>query len=440
VFVGDVGGTGFGTVTADLGRAMLKLGEDVRFLSTNSPGASVEEDLATRIVDAATLVPKFTPTGEFLGGEQQGIVRGLVTGTTDAKMVTGQPWGDWTPEAAILLGDFRAVEIMFQREPDAFDGVPWFHYAPIEGVDLPPSWGALWSYGTPVAMSNFGADEIAKVTGSRPPVVYHGVDTETFHPATPKTPVVLRTADDRPDIDLTSKVQCKQMWAAWFGLQVGKKWLLRCDRHMPRKRYNQMIRALLPVLGRQPDVTLICHTHAFDQGGDLVATLSKFPTRLIRQPSVEQPTIAYALGNRAHAQIIVTDASLPRQALVSLYNAADLYVSTSAEGFGLTIAEALACGVPAVGLDYSAVPEVIGPAGVTVPRAYLVENEYDHFWAAIDDDEFAKRVEFLITHQTRREDLGRKGPAHITSSFRWDAAAQEFQTLLHDPVVTRQAA
>lgn len=440
LFVGDVGGTGFGTVTADLGRAMLALGDDVRFLSTNAPGSGVDKTMAERIVDAQTLMPKWAVTGEFQGGSPTGIIRSLVTGNTEAKMVTGEPWGDWKPEAAILLGDYRAVELMFSREPDAFDGIPWYHYAPIEGVDLPPSWNGLWRHGTPVAMSNFGADEIAKVTGSRPSVVYHGVDTDAFHPVSRKAPVILTTGDSRPDVTLTTKAECKSMWAVWFDGPIGKKWLLRCDRHMPRKRYNQMLRSLLPVLYRQPDVAMICHTHSFDQGGHLDATISKFPgSRLLRDPSDDKATL-WSLFGRQHAQIVITDTSLPRPALVALYNASDLYVSTSAEGFGLTIAEAIACGVPAVGLDYSAVPEVIGPAGVAVPKAYLVENEYDHFWAAIDDDQFAERVEFLITHQTRREDLGKKGPAHVAAHFQWSYAATQFRELLHATVVTPQAA
>lgn len=438
---GDLAATGFGTVTTDLGRALLDVGIDMRFLSQNDMPV-LPEPFASRTADQKSIIATINPvTGALDSNEPNAILGQFVTGKTSAKLVNGEPWGDWRPDAVVMLGDYRAAEILYEREPSAFDGVPVFHYCPVEGIGLPPSWGAFWSVVKPIAMSNFGADEIAKITGERPPMIYHGVDTEAFHPVSADNPVILGGGADRTDVALTSKQHCKSVWAAWFGVPVGKKWILRTDRHMPRKRYNSMLRSLVPLLAKHPDVTLVIHCMAFDQGGHLVDALSKFGARLLNQPSEDAPQQCWGFGERQHAQVCVTDTrGLARPALVSLYNAADLYVSTSAEGFGLTIAEALACGVPVVAMDYSAVPEVVGPAGICVPVAHLVENEYDHFWAAIDEAELAKRVEFLITHQTRREDLGRKGPAHIASNFRWDAAARSFADVLHASVVTPQAA
>ena len=96
----------------------------------------------------------------------------------------------------------------------------------------------------------------------------------------------------------------------------------------------------------------VWHCATIDQGGDLSDEVSKYG-RLAAQ--------LFSTG--FHDQY----GGLERRLLNALYNAADIYVSNSSEGFGLCIAEALACGVPAVGIDYSAVPEVIGPAGIKVP-------------------------------------------------------------------------
>lgn len=438
--LGDLAATGFGTVTMDLGRALLEQGVDIRFLSQNDLVA-LPEPFYSRTADEKSIISTLNPvTGQLEANEANTILGQFITGQTRAMLTNGEPWGEWAPDAVIMLGDYRAAEILYERDPDAFGDVPAFHYCPIEGVGLPPAWMRLWQRVRPIAMTTFGQLEMAKVIGYMPPMVYHGVDASVFHPVTAQTPISL-PADGRPDVSLTSKHQCKQAWAAWFGVPVGKKWILRTDRHMPRKRYNSMLRALVPVLERQPDVSLIIHCGSNDQGGNLYDALSKFGAVLINDPSEERPQSAWALPGRGHGQILLTDSpGLARPALVSLYNAADLYVSTSAEGFGLTIAEAIACGVPAVAMDYSAVPEVVGPAGVCVPIADLVENEYDHYWAAVDEMEFGRRVEFLITHQSRREDLGRKGPAHVTANFSWDRAASAFITVLHDAVVTHQAA
>lgn len=441
LFFGDIGSTGFGSVTTDLGRALLERGEDVRFISQNAAGDELAEPFRSRTVSATSLVTvidQLAGTGGLAGPAD--IIGDLLRGKSPALMADGQPWGEWQPEAAILLGDFTAARMLVMPHWEAFAAMAGrlFHYVPIEGVHLPPFWSQLWSVLTPVAMTNFGADEIAKVTGTRPPMVYHGVDADTFHPATPSRPVVLQSPGREP-LELRSKDDCKRMWAAFFGVRVPRKWILRTDRHMPRKTYNAMLRGLTPHLYAHPDTALIIHARQFDQGGFLPDTLSKLPgaqplTNGLADEDHPRPD-AWALFGRPFPQVILTNQTgLPRDALVSLYNAADLYVSTSAEGFGLTIAEALACGVPAVGADFSAVPEVIGPAGALVPIAGLLENPYDHFWCWIDERELGAKVEELMTRPNRRERLGRKGPAHVKANFRWDAAAEQFSALVAEAV------
>ena len=45
---------------------------------------------------------------------------------------------------------------------------------------------------------------------------------------------------------------------------------------MPRKQYNLMLRALVPVLERNPTVDVVLHCRVHDQGGFMLDTLSKF--------------------------------------------------------------------------------------------------------------------------------------------------------------------
>lgn len=424
LFMGDAAPTGFGTVTRDLGGALIKIGVDVRFVSQNDTGDDLAEPFKGRTVDLVSLPWVLNTRSGADGAVAPAKALGeVLKGESDALLDSGEPTRGWRPVAAIVLGDVGAASIFMEHFGEAFKGLPTYHYVPIEGVGLPTSWGELWKTMAPVAMSQFGADEIAKVTGIRPPVVYHGIDTDMFRPVSRAKPLIIPA---QKPLALATKEDCKASWVDWLaqanGLtRIPQNWLLRTDSHWPRKRYNSMIRALVPVLTRNPSWAMVIHGSPRGPGGNLRNFLSKVPEQV-------------------RSQFILTDIyGIPREALVALYNAADIYVSTSAEGFGLTIAEALACGVPAVGCDYSAVPEVIGPAGKVV-TSYLIDNEYDHYWCAIDEQEFGRTVEYLMTHKTKRQDLGRLGPAHIRSNFRWDTAAADFLQVIQSTLPSEVAA
>lgn len=397
LWFGDLAPTGFGTVTADTGREMVKLGVDIRFVSQNDIG-ELEEPFVSRTLDLAF----FRYGNEGVEGISDFVPRLLAGRAPEMKLANGEPWGEWKPDAAFLLGDFYGMrEMVHEFGLDAFRQVPTFHYAPIEGHNLPPKWNEIWSVITPIAMTEFGRIEIEKVTGSRPPLVYHGVDAEAFHPVSPSTPI--RVSDDDKALVLTSKAACKYFFFSDPTLTV----VLRTDRFMPRKGYDSLIRAMAPVMRQRSSLILALHCRERDYGGYMPDIISKYPDIA---PRIFNPQFGF----------------VSREILVAMYNAADLYASTSAEGFGLTIAEAIACGTPAVGIDYSAVPEVIGPAGQTVPVGRVLDNEYGHHWALPDEEAFGERVSYLIDHPNRRLELGRLGPRHVAKNFRWDVAAQRF--------------
>lgn len=409
LFFGDMSRTGFGTVTMDLGRELLELGHDLRFVSQNELDDVLPEPFESRtwrVDDPALFLPELAE-----GGEVQGLGRTSLAMRSEGYIgfFNGTFWRDgWTPEACLVLGDPGNVRLMIMRDEHtraAFSSLPVYHYVPIEGIDLPPTLREMWSFVHPVAMTEFGADEIAKVTGYRPPMVYHGVDTGAFHPVSPERMLVVNGRK------LRSKADCKRL----FGRSG--RWILRTDRNVVRKRYPELFRAMAPVLAERPDTTLVVHASRMDMGGDLEDSLAKYPPRI-------------------RAQIVVTDAGgrLDRSMLVALYNAADVYVSNSAEGFGLTLAESLACGTPAVGIDYSAVPEVIGPGGVVTPIASLLDNEYGYFWAAANQKAMGDAVASLLDNEPERKRLGRAGVAHVRASFQWSTAARQFSELMSVPL------
>lgn len=410
LLLGDLAGTGFGTVTHDLGRALIET-DDPRFVSLNER-ALLRDDLPEPF--ASRTIQIGHPNGwiGFVNSPEEAL---KLKGQIEA-MFEPQPDG-WTPEAVIMVGDAASVDgspaVLFKP-----DRMPGFHYVPIEGVGLPPAFNSTWRRGwQPVAMSEFGADQIATIWKERPPVIYHGVDTEAFWPVSPERPIVLRTEDGLKI--LRTKADCRR----FFGGNPEHLWLFRADRNMPRKRYPSLFRAVAPILAKYREAFLVYHCATIDQGGNLDHEKSKYG-----------PLAAKMVSTGFHDH----NDGAPREILNALYNAADIYCSVSAEGFGLTIAEAMACGVPAVGLHFSSVPEVIGnltgepghgEGGETVPVGMLMENIYSHFWAGVDEEAYTKVVEGLVTRPKRRRELGWLASRHIAKTFSWTTAARQFSEL-----------
>lgn len=393
-------GTGFGTVTLGLGRAFMDAGLDVRFVAIND-----QEDAP----DGYSVIPLGLPVigDDATRDEAQAVFMAWIE---DIRHILADGYEGWVADAIIVTGDPASI-IRSQITSLVPPGIPTFHYCPIEGVGIPPRWREMWTTMKPIAMCDFGSGEIERITGERPPFVYHGVDTESFYPVSASRPIVIRTNDVAGMKVLRSKEECK----ALFGISPQTTVLLRTDRNMPRKRYGSMLRAVAPVLARHPEVELFMHCRTVDEGGSLDDFRSHFP-----------PAIAARMRTFGY-----WDAGMvaPRTILAAMYNAADIYLSTSAEGFGLTPAEALACGVPVVAMDFTSLPEVVGPAGTLVPPGFLVENIYAYAWASIDEAKYAEAVEFLVTHQAKRRELGRLGPKHV-ASMTWPAAAEKFLSII----------
>ncbi|HEV3073661.1 MAG TPA: glycosyltransferase family 1 protein, partial [Thermoanaerobaculia bacterium] len=109
---------------------------------------------------------------------------------------------------------------------------------------------------------------------------------------------------------------------------------------------------------------------------------------------------------------------LDRARLVRVFQAASLFVYPSLyEGFGLPPAEALACGVPAVALDTSSLPEVIGEAGVLV--------------APGDTAALAAALGRLVSEPGLAAELAGRAAAQA-GRFRWQRAAAEMEDVFRE--------
>ena len=113
---------------------------------------------------------------------------------------------------------------------------------------------------------------------------------------------------------------------------------------------------------------------------------------------------------RLSDRVIFTD-YISDEDLVHLYNGAEVFVfPSSAEGFGLPLLEAMACGTPVVAFHNTSIPEVVGNAGVLVTNG--------------DWDDYAHALLRLLSNDVERQKLSIQGLAR-SRKFTWKETARQ---------------
>ena len=182
---------------------------------------------------------------------------------------------------------------------------------------------------------------------------------------------------------------------AKYGLDGGP-WLLTVSRLDTHKGIDTAIRALPAVRAAFPTVRYA------------VAGVGS------RRPEFERLVATLGLGDAVRFLGFVADDELP-----ALYNAADLYVGASrrydllAEGFGIALVEASACGLAVVAGDSGGVPDAVrdGETGL------LVDPD--------DPAAVTAGITRLLGDPALRRRLGDAGRRAVETYYNWDRVARD---------------
>jgi glycosyltransferase involved in cell wall biosynthesis len=219
--------------------------------------------------------------------------------------------------------------------PAAFwDGLNIAAWAPIDHYPLPPKVYDWCSKHPTIAMSEFGQRALAE-SGIAATYIPHGIEREVWTP----TP-----SDTREQMSVPADAFLVMMNAANIKAP-----------HIDRKAWDANLRAFSMFAREHDDAYIFLNTDPTRQGG--------FPIQRFLQ---------YA--NVPLERVRITDVAayrngmIPQANVAAMYTAADVLLSCSmGEGFGLPVAESMACGTPAIVTDFSAQPELVGETGWKVP-------------------------------------------------------------------------
>lgn len=400
LWLGDAGcHTGFARVTHAIGERLVRdYGHDVHVLAVNYDGGD-PWDTNLKLYVPTTKVPK------DIYGQSRFI----------------ELLEKIEPDVVVMLNDPNIIlDLLLRSKYDPNHILlryrPILTYVPIDGYNHPPSWAqALHKVSRPLAMSQHGVDEL----GDGTKLVYHGVDHDRFFPVSSSRPLTLSNGKV-----IRSKADAKIA----FGWAKDDFLVLRVDKNSGRKDYPASWKALVPFMHQHPDVKvhLHCQGDGLEHGLDIKSMLSRDPETADR---------FFLPGN------LDSWTGWSEEDLVGLYNAADVFLTTSrGEGFGLTIAEAAACGVPIVAQNVSAIPEVVGPGGILIePGHDITTPSGKDNWLA-DVPAFTDALERLYNSRRLRRELGQAGREHVIKSFNWDEAAASFDRHLTELIAEGEKA
>ena len=115
----------------------------------------------------------------------------------------------------------------------------------------------------------------------------------------------------------------------------------------------------------------------------------------------------------------------PREKLPLVYNAFDVYCFLSMSGeetFGLTVLEAMACGVPPIVPDFDGVPSVVGDAGL-VADADNFDTDIGTLVSYPSPVDFSEKINLLLNDDEMWEAFSQKARERALS-FTWDKTAR----------------
>ncbi len=264
----------------------------------------------------------------------------------------------------------------------------------------------------PIAMSKFAQKQLKDIHGMDSTYIPHGVDTELFSP-----------------MSIEERTALRQRWGLDGKFVVGV-----VARNQPRKSLDRTIKAFSIFAKKHPEAVLFMHLDPNDAAASF---------------NISALIARYNLHNRVRFTGMLFWKSWLYKDMRDVYNLMDVFLlTTTGEGFGVPIIEAMSTEVPVIATDYTTTPELIihdGQCGEGVKllgtedisfSEMLKEKDMKEIDVAIangtmtgswtverglmDVNDCAKKLEKLYNDPELRAKYGKVGREKAIRDYSWD--------------------
>jgi len=272
--------------------------------------------------------------------------------------------------------------------------VPWIAWFPVDRRPLGRrTLARAREADYPVVYSKFALQE-AREAGLECEYIPHGIDTDTFCPGD--------KAEARERLDWPADAYIATMVAANKGWPCRKAF---CENLTAFKRFKD----------RHSEAWLYLHTQRTPQRRNQGVMLEELIEHLGIGDCVR-------FVNQVEQVIGIDDESM-----ACIYRASDVLLAASrGEGFGLPIAEAQACGCPAITTKFSSMPELTVNGACTMPLQ-LAWTPQSNYWAIPDTEAIHQAMERLYRRdEVTRERDAERGVAFFQDNYDWDVVLDTY--------------
>jgi len=262
------------------------------------------------------------------------------------------------------------------------------------------------SFDFPVAYTDYARQESKKYIGVAADchdVIFHGTNIQDFHPL-----------DDKKSI--------KELVFPPF---KDKFIVTNINRNQSRKDLSRTFMVLRELKDRgHDDILFYLHTQETDFGGSILKIAQNFGL---------EPGVDWTLPN---PQQFSAHMGFPIEFVNQVYNASDCYLTTThGEGWGLSITEAMATGLPVVAPDNTSVPEILGddrgwkiPSGANPSMWVHKDNDNDRIRPLMDVE---KAADAILEIKNNPEEARRRADNALSwvQDHTWDIICESWVSL-----------